>query len=118
MGSSLIERLRAAGADMDSAMDRLCGDEELYASCLAYFLSDPTFDALGAALDAGNYAAAFESAHALKGVAGNLGLTKCYQLCGALVEPLRGGAPDGADLAGACRALLEYREALRAMAQA
>ena len=32
--SSLIERLRAAGADMDGAMDRLCGDEELYASAL------------------------------------------------------------------------------------
>ena len=116
--SSLIERLRAAGADMNGAMDRLCGDEELYASSLAYFRSDPAFDALGAALDAGDCTAAFESAHALKGVAGNLGLTKCYQLCCALVEPLRGGAPGGADLAGAYRALLEQRDALRAMVQA
>lgn len=103
---------------MDGAMDRLCGDEELYASCLAYFLSDPAFDALGAALDTGDYTAAFESAHALKGVAANLGLTVCCQLCCALVEPLRGGAPDGsADLAGAFRALLEQRDALRALAQ-
>lgn len=113
--SKLTDQLRAEGADMDGAMDRLCGDEELFASCFAYFLSDPAFSALSDAIDVGDSTAAFESAHALKGVAGNLGLTDVYDLCSALVEPLRGGGPVTEPLRQALQALLARRDALRAL---
>ena len=109
----LTDKLRAHGADMDGAMNRLLGDEGLYAVCFGYFVEDPSFAALGQALNEGNYAAAFEAAHCLKGVAGNLGLTGIYQLSGQLVEPLRRGAPGDADLPGLYAALTEERDALR-----
>lgn len=114
--SELTDKLRAHGADMNGAMNRLVGDEELYAVCLGLFLEDPAFAALGAALNAGDDAAAFEAAHSLKGVAGNLGLTRLYQLSGELVEPLRAGLPGEADLPGLYTALIGERDALRLLA--
>lgn len=113
----LIDKLRAYGADMDGAMNRLLGDEDLYAVCFGYFIDDPAFEALGEALDAGDCSAAFEAAHCLKGVAGNLGLTRIYQLSGQLVEPLRRGAPGDADLPGLYAALTAERDALRRLAE-
>lgn len=114
--SELTDRLRAAGADMDGAMNRLVNDEELYATCFGYFMDDPAFAALGAALDSEDYAAAFEAAHSLKGVSGNLGLTRLYQLCGGLVEPLRHGQPGDAHLSELYAALIEERDALKLLA--
>lgn len=110
--SKLTDQLRAHGADMDGAMNRLLGDEELYAMCFGLFLEDAAFAALGAALDAGDRAAAFEAAHCLKGVAGNLGLTRIYRLSGELVEPLRGSKPSEADLPGLYADLMEERAML------
>lgn len=114
--SELTDRLRAAGADMDGAMNRLVNDEELYAACFDYFMDDPSFAALSAALDSEDYAAAFEAAHSLKGVSGNLGLTRLYQLCGGLVEPLRHGQPGDANLSELYAALIKERDALKLLA--
>lgn len=87
--SSFLNRLKDYGADIDGAMRRFLGDEELYASCFTEFINDPCFSALRDALEAGDYGAAFDAAHTLKGVAGNMGLTPMYQAACALVEPLR-----------------------------
>lgn len=114
--SVLTDRLRAEGADMDGAMNRLLNDEELYATCFGYFMDDPSFAALGTALDSKDYAAAFEAAHSLKGVAGNLGLTRLYQLSGGLVEPLRHGQPGDAHLSELYAALIRERDALKLLA--
>ncbi|WP_312938577.1 Hpt domain-containing protein [Oscillibacter sp.] len=111
--SKLIDQLRAHGADMDGAMNRLMGDEELYAMCFGLFLKDAAFAALGAALDARDWTAAFEAAHCLKGVAGNLGLTRIYRLGSELVEPLRSGEPSAADLLAFYADLIEERDTLR-----
>ncbi len=114
--SKLTDQLRAHGADMDGAMNRLLGDEELYAMCFGLFLEDGAFAALGTALDAGDRAAAFDAAHSLKGVAGNLGLTRIYQLSGQLVEPLRGHGPADADFSGLYADIIKERDALRLLA--
>ncbi len=87
--SMLIARLKAYGADMDGAMSRFLDDEELYASCFVSFLDDPCFSALGHALETGNYTEAFDAAHTLKGVAGNMGLSPIYDSICNLVTPLR-----------------------------
>ncbi|WP_294852969.1 Hpt domain-containing protein [uncultured Oscillibacter sp.] len=115
--SKLTDQLRAHGADMDGAMNRLLGDEALYAMCFDLFLEDPAFATLGAALDAGDRAAAFEAAHSLKGVAGNLGLTRIYRLSGELVEPLRGCAAAETDLPGLYADLMEERAVLRLLTE-
>lgn len=111
--SELIERLRREGADIAGAMSRMVDDEELYATCFAYFIDDPSFDALRQALEEKDYTAAFDAAHTLKGVAGNLGLTRMYELAGGLVEPLRHGQPGDADLVGMYQAVAAEREKLK-----
>lgn len=113
--SKLTDRLRAAGADMDGALNRVVNDEELYATCFAYFMDDPAFGQLEAALEQADYSAAFDAAHALKGVAGNLGLTSVYTLCDKLVQPLRHGEPGDADLNGMYRALTQERDNLKTL---
>ena len=113
--SELTERLRTAGADMDGAMNRLMNDEALYATCFNYFMEDPSFAALGEALRTKDYTAAFEASHALKGVAGNLGLTQLYQLSAQQVEPLRHSQPENTNLAGLYEALIEERDSLKAL---
>ena len=45
--------------------------------------------ALGAAIGSGDLDSAFEAAHTLKGVAGNLGLTSLFEAVRVIVEPLR-----------------------------
>ena len=47
------------------------------------------FDKLKAATEAGDLQAGFEAAHALKGVLGNLSLTKMFDKCSELTELLR-----------------------------
>ncbi|MEA4854327.1 MAG: Hpt domain-containing protein [Christensenella sp.] len=84
-----FDRLKNYGADLDGAMGRFLNDEELYASCFAEFMNDPCFAELKNALDAHDYDAAFDAAHTLKGVAGNMGLTPMYRAVCDIVEPLR-----------------------------
>lgn len=95
--SDLMERLTAYGADTVGAMGRFLDDQELYASCLDIFLEDPNFAKLGEALSAKQYADAFDYAHTLKGVAGNMGLTPMYEAICSLVEPLRANKYDQLD---------------------
>ena len=105
------------GADMDGALNRFANCEELYATCFSYFMDDPAFSALGAALDSKDYTAAFEAAHSLKGVAGNLGLTRLYELSGQLAEPLRHGQPGSTDLSGLYAVLIGERDALNPLVE-
>lgn len=70
-------------------MERVAQDEELFAECLDFFASDENFEQLGECLKTKKYAQAFEHAHALKGVAANLGLTPLYEPVSAISELLR-----------------------------
>ncbi len=67
----------------------MVNDEAFYKECLITFTTDPGFKKLGQAIQNKDAEAAFESAHALKGVAGNLGLDPLYQSLCDLVEALR-----------------------------
>ena len=87
--SELINRLRSYGADMNATMERFVGDEALYDRCFRMFLQDPSFADLEKALSQKDYTAAFNAAHTLKGVAGNLGLTPLYAKICEIVEALR-----------------------------
>ena len=93
----LLERLENWGCDIEGAMDRFLGDEELYIECLHTACEEPSFEKLGEDLAAGNVKEAFEAAHCLKGV----------------VEPLRAGK--GENLLPYYKELLEARETFRTM---
>ena len=83
------ESLEAYGADYEGIMRRFMGSEAVYRRILGLLFDDGNLEKLGKALDAGDLPAAFEAAHTLKGVAGNLGLTPLYGAVCAVVEPLR-----------------------------
>ncbi|MEG0780829.1 MAG: Hpt domain-containing protein [Oscillospiraceae bacterium] len=89
--TDFIRRLQDYGADTIGALERLVDDEALYSDCLQLFLRDEGFTALPEAIAHRDYSAAFESAHTLKGVAGNLGLTPLFVAICDIVEPLRRG---------------------------
>lgn len=93
--TDLKTALRDYGADYEGIMARFMGNEALYRRILAMLPRDGSLQELDQALQAGDYSAAFDAAHTLKGVAGNLGLAPLEKAACALVEPLRSKAPGG-----------------------
>ena len=85
-----IEALSAFGADTREGLTRCMNNEAFYLRMVGMGLSDAGFDRLKSALEADDAKAAFEAAHALKGVMGNLSLTPIYEPVSALTELLRG----------------------------
>ena len=77
------------GADYDVTLRRFLGNEAMYLRLLSLLPEDRNLEELGAALKKGDLGGAFEAAHTLKGVAGNLGLAPFYASVCAIVEPLR-----------------------------
>lgn len=90
--SELIDKLDAYGANTKEAMARMLDDEGFYLECLNTFKEDDGFDNLEKCIASRDVDASFDQAHALKGVAGNLGLTPLFSALSDLVEPLRRGA--------------------------
>ena len=98
MDDKKLEGLAALGeADLGSALERVCGDAELYWECLGDLFADDDLTALKKELEAGNVQQAFSVAHALKGVISNLGLTALYRQICEIVEPLRAGKTEGVE---------------------
>lgn len=90
--TKLQSLFEAYGADYNAAMARFMGNEVTYLRILNMLFQDTNLQKLGDALSRGDLAGAFEAAHTLKGVAGNLGLTPFYESVCSIVEPLREGA--------------------------
>ncbi len=76
---------------MSGTRERFGGDESLYVYCLAQFLNDPTLEELRRALQEKEWDDAFTAAHALKGLAGNMGFVPLYHSLGELVVAIRSG---------------------------
>lgn len=95
--NDFIIRCEKYGADINTAIDRFMGDEELYETCIKIFVADSNFIGLKKSIDAQNYTEAFEHAHALKGVSANLSLTPLYDKICVVVEALRADQYDYLD---------------------
>lgn len=93
--SILVEKLANWGCDTKGALERLIDDEELYESCLRMLVEDSAFEKLKEALVTGNMEKAFDSAHTLKGVIANMGITPMYHIVVQIVEPLRSKKMEG-----------------------
>ena len=81
--------LAACGGDYEGTMRRLMGNEMLFCRLLPKVFQDENFQKLEDARTRGDLDAAFDAAHTLKGVSGNLGLTSLYEKVCEIVEPLR-----------------------------
>jgi HPt (histidine-containing phosphotransfer) domain-containing protein len=84
-----MDGLKALGADTAAGLARCINDEGFYLKMVGLALQDANFDQLKEAIDAGDLDAAFEKAHALKGVMGNVGLTSLFDLTSEITEELR-----------------------------
>ena len=76
---------------MSGALRRFYGDERLYISCLIDFLYDTTMAELNEAIKKEHWDDAFTAAHAMKGLAGNMGFIPLMHSVGHLVVLIRGG---------------------------
>lgn len=93
------------------------GGEPMASRFIRRFASDGSYDALTAALRAGQEQEAFRAAHTLKGVAANLGLERLCAAASALTEALRSGGitPETAALAETVAA--QYAQVMAGIAE-
>ena len=84
-----VESLREYGANLEEGISRCMGNEEFYLKLVRMALADGNYEKLDKALAAEDWSAAFNSAHALKGVLGNLSLTPAYEPMVRLTDLLR-----------------------------
>ena len=108
-----IEQLEEFGVNTKEGLNRCMNKEAFYFKMLKMGLANDSFEKLEKALAAGNLEEAFESAHALKGVLGNLALTPIYTPLAEMTEMLR--AKRDADYVKIYQPILELRNKLLAL---
>lgn len=86
------------GGNYGEVVGRLRTDERVQ-KFLMLFLKDTSFSDLANGIETGNVELAFRAAHTLKGICGNLSLTKLLALSESLTEALRGKSEVGPDVA-------------------
>lgn len=84
-----VDTLREYGANVDEGLGRCMGNKDLYLRLVSTIPSEKSFDDLKAGIESGDLSAAFEAAHALKGITGNLALTPLYEPIVEITELLR-----------------------------
>ena len=109
-----VEMLKNYGADTQEGLSRCMNNEDFYLRLVGMGLSDANFDKLSQAIAEGNAKDAFEAAHALKGVMGNLALTPIYAPMCELTEALR-GKEEMEDVSDLFEQITKQLEAARAL---
>ena len=84
-----IDALKQFGANTDEGLTRCMGNEGFYFKLIGKVVEDKNFAALESAIAEKDLDAAFEAAHSLKGVLGNLSLTPIYEPVYEITELLR-----------------------------
>ena len=108
-----LDDLAAYGANTEEGLARCMGNEDFYLRLVGIAQNDKGYDALQAAVQEHNLRAAFEAAHSLKGVLGNLSLTPLYDKVCKMTELLR--AEEKTDYAPLLAEINGLREELRAL---
>lgn len=89
MDESKKKELVDAGVNVDAALERFMGNEKLLTRFLLKFSQDTNYTRLKNAMEKEDYKDAFEAAHALKGLSGNLSMDDLYEAAGRATECLR-----------------------------
>ena len=105
-----IERLQEYGVNTKEGLSRCMNMEKFYFRMLGMGLKNDSFEKLGKFLEENNLEEAFEQAHALKGVVGNLALTPIYEPLADMTEMLR--AKKDADYVAMYKPIKEIRDKL------
>lgn len=96
MENSTRLALEALGMNIERTLTRLANNESLLFRLLTRFTQETSYERLVEAIEKGDAKEAFEAAHTLKGLAGNLGLDALYTEISPLTELLRSGDLDQA----------------------
>lgn len=91
MNARQLHALRLRETDTDGAIRRMCDSETIYTACLRAFLEDPSVRQLNQSVAGALWDDAFTAAHALKGVAGNMGFIPLMHNTGQLIVLIRRG---------------------------
>ena len=105
-----LEKLDEFGVDTKEGLTRCMNNQKFYFRMISMGLSNDSFEKLGKALEENNLEEAFEAAHALKGVLGNLALTPIYKPLSEMTEMLR--AKKNADYTAMYEPIMEMRNQL------
>ena len=108
-----LEKLNEFGVDTKEGLTRCMNNQKFYFRMISMGLSNDSFEKLGKALEENNLDEAFEAAHALKGVLGNLALTPIYTPLSEMTEMLR--AKKTADYTAMYAPIMEMRNQLLQM---
>jgi len=108
-----IEELKALGVQTEEGLSRCLNNEAFYFRLIGMAVEDAAFEKLEEAVAAGDLTAAFEAAHSLKGVTGNLSLAPLYEPLSEMTELLR--ARKEADYAPYLEQIRCSRGAIRAL---
>lgn len=108
-----IDKLNDFGADTAEGLARCYGNEALYLRLIGMVVKEDNFDKLKDAIEKNDLDGAFEAAHALKGVLGNLSLTPMYEKSSEITEHLR--VRREMDYTPLLKDLLDKRDELKAM---
>ncbi len=84
-----IEKLNEYGANTKEGLARCINNEGFYFRLITKAISDESFIKIKEALEEKEYELAFQIAHSLKGVLGNLALTPLYEIVYEMTELLR-----------------------------
>ena len=84
-----IEKLQEYGVNTKEGLARCMNNANFFMRMIGMGLKNDSFEKLGKALEDNNLDEAFEQAHALKGVVGNLALTPIYNPLAEMTEMLR-----------------------------
>ena len=106
-----IETLKNFGANTDEGLARCFGMEDFYLKLVMTVPDEGNFDRLAEAIRANDLDTAFECAHALKGVLGNLSLTPIYDPVSEMTDQLRSRTQ--IDYSDRLDEILRQRELLR-----
>ncbi len=115
MGNEIRTEFIEAGVDVDEAMHRFMNREDLFIRFMKEYLDDDNLEMLKKSISENNIEEAFNYAHTLKGVAGNLSMKSTLHYLLPAVEILRTGSTEGIDtyIDGAVRANSQIIEAIK-----
>ena len=95
---SMLNELKALGADVDSALENLNGKQTLYERLIFKFLKLMREKDISLDFDETDYSEITERVHMIKGGAGNLGITPIYESYNEALLLLRAENPKQAKI--------------------
>ncbi len=112
-----VDALKSFGANVDEGLRRCMNNEGSYLKMVSKAVQNDSFEKLEGALEGavkeGDLGAAFDAAHALKGVLANLALSPIHEPICEIVELLRGKTQ--MDYSPLVQKILEKRNELKAL---